>query len=86
MLEQKDITESLGPLLPGQKIRVCHLERLDPRILGLGRSDIAKGEGAEADIGRLSEVCILNRAPGIIPCQSQENSIIVHYLTTSTYA
>lgn len=74
------VVENLGPL-SGQKTTVCHLERLDPKVLRLGRSGTVEGEAAGADTGELNEVCILNGDPGVISCLNQADTTTIHSLS-----
>lgn len=67
-MEMEDIVENLGPPPPGQETRVCYLERLDPKALRIERSGTAEGEAVGLDTGEVSEDCVPNGDPGIIPC------------------
>lgn len=75
MVGMGDIAENLGLHLSGQKTRICHLERLDPKALGLGRSGTVEGDAAGVDMGKLSEV---------IPCS--EPCGFYHYPLSPFYS
>ena len=51
-----NIAENIGPCVSVQKTGICHLERLDPKTLSLGRSGTTEGEAAGGLRGDLKEV------------------------------
>lgn len=77
-MEQEDIVGNLGPSLPGQKIRICHLERLDLKALTLRRSGTAENEAVGVDTGEWSVVCIMNGELASPPALAQTDSTTLH--------
>ena len=49
-----NIAENIGPCVSVQKTGICHLERLDPKTLTLGRSGTTEAAGGLR--GDLNEV------------------------------